>query len=191
MLRAWPISLNIAAHSSGVVPSSSPAPKPGSYLSNWASQRSIASLINASRWTRSRSEAVGGCGGNIAWHTPDDLMPVADLEILRRDLAVYLTTILRIVNAPIYPFDYSAAVDEIRTTIEGYQLAAGDEIDLSSLVADLASLSVEIREWRRDSEARLRRTPADGAERRRVNAVLRQIARTLVPLNYARGRRRR
>ena len=30
--------------------------------------------------------AVGGCGGNIAWHTPDDLMPVADLEILRRDL---------------------------------------------------------------------------------------------------------
>ena len=39
--------------------------------------------------------AVGGCGGNTAWHTPDDLMPVADLEILRRDLAVYLTTIVR------------------------------------------------------------------------------------------------
>ena len=33
--------------------------------------------------------AVGGCGGNTAWHTPDDLMPVADLEILRRDLSVY------------------------------------------------------------------------------------------------------
>ena len=133
--------------------------------------------------------AVGGCGGNIAWHTPDDLMPVADLDILRRDLAVYLTTILRIVNAPIYPFDYSAAVEEIRTAIEGYQLAAGDEIDLSSLVADLASLSVEVGEWRRDSEARLRRAPGDSAERRRVNAVLRQIARTLVPLNFARGER--
>jgi hypothetical protein len=133
--------------------------------------------------------AVGGCGGNIAWHTPDDLMPVADLDILRRDLAVYLTTILRIVNAPIYPFDYSAAVEEIRVAIEGYQLAAGDEIDLSSLVADLASLSVDIGEWRRDSEARLRRAPGDSTERRRVNAVLRQIARTLVPLNYVRGER--
>ena len=47
------------------------------------------------------------------WHTLDDLMPVADLEILRRDLMVYLTTIVRIVNAPLHPFDYAAAVDEI------------------------------------------------------------------------------
>ena len=53
--------------------------------------------------------AVGGCGGNIAWHTPDDLMPVADLEILRRDLSVYLTTIVRLLNAPLHPFDYAEA----------------------------------------------------------------------------------
>jgi hypothetical protein len=133
--------------------------------------------------------AVGGCGGNIAWHTPDDLMPVADLEILRRDLAVYLTTIVRIVNAPVYPFDYAAAVEEVRTTIEQYQKAAGGEVDFSALVADLASLGPEISEWRRESEARVRRAPGDAAERRRINGVLRQIARTLVPLNYARGER--
>src|SRR5262245_63934811 len=64
--------------------------------------------------------AVSGCGGNIAWHTPDDLMPVADLDILRRDLAVYTTTIVRILNAPLHPFDYAAAVDEIRTTVAQY-----------------------------------------------------------------------
>ena len=58
--------------------------------------------------------AVGGCGGNIAWHTPDDLMPVADLEILRRDLTVYLTTIVRILNAPLHPFDYTAPLTEMR-----------------------------------------------------------------------------
>ena len=37
-------------------------------------------------------------------------MPVADLEIMRRDLAVYLTTIVRILNSPLHPFDYAAAV---------------------------------------------------------------------------------
>ena len=76
--------------------------------------------------------AVGGCGGNIAWHTPDDLMPVADLEILRRDLAVYLTTIVRILNAPLHPFDYAAAVDEMREAVAQYQHAAGGEVDFTA-----------------------------------------------------------
>ena len=48
-------------------------------------------------------------------------MPVADLEILRRDLAVYLTTIVRILNAPLHPFDYAAAVDEMRAAVAQYQ----------------------------------------------------------------------
>ena len=39
--------------------------------------------------------AVGGCGGNIAWHTPFDTMEVADPAIIERDLRVYLTSILR------------------------------------------------------------------------------------------------
>ncbi len=81
--------------------------------------------------------AVGGCGGNIAWHTPDDLMPVADLEILRRDLAVYLTTIVRILNAPLHPFDYTAAIDEMRAAVARYHEAAGGEVDFAPLLADL------------------------------------------------------
>ena len=35
--------------------------------------------------------------------------------------AVYLTTIVRIVNAPLYPFDYAAAVDEIAAAVAEYQ----------------------------------------------------------------------
>ena len=57
--------------------------------------------------------AVGGCGGNVAWHTPQDLLDVADLDVLRADLQVYLTTIVRTINAPLYPFDYGSAIDEI------------------------------------------------------------------------------
>lgn len=133
--------------------------------------------------------AVGGCGGNTAWHTPDDLMPVADLEILRRDLAVYLTTIVRIVNAPLHPFDYAAAVEEIRGAVAEYQQAAGGEIDFATILDLLTRLGNDIRDWRIRAEAQIERAPGDAAGRRRLNGVLRRLARLLVPLNYARGER--
>jgi N-acetylated-alpha-linked acidic dipeptidase len=133
--------------------------------------------------------AVGGCGGNIAWHTPDDLMPVADLEILRRDLAVYLTTIVRMLNAPLHPFDYAASADEIRAAVSQYQQAAGAEVDFSAIIDDLSALAGELRTWRGEADTRVGKAGTDTAERRRLNAVLRQIARLLVPLNYARGER--
>lgn len=133
--------------------------------------------------------AVGGCGGNIAWHTPDDLMPVADLEILRRDLAVYLTTIVRLLNAPLYPFDYAAAAEEIRAAVEKYHKAAAGEVDLSPVLDDLAALSADITSWRAEAEERVSEHSTDPSERRKLNAVLRQVARHLVPLNYAKGER--
>jgi hypothetical protein len=139
--------------------------------------------------TRRGYYAVGGCGGNIAWHTPDDLMPVADLEILRRDLAVYATTIVRILNAPLHPFDYAAAVVEIRQAIEQYQRSAGGEVDFTSILDELAALGDELSTWRAEAEARVGKDTADAAERRRLNAALRRVARHLVPLNYARGER--
>jgi hypothetical protein len=133
--------------------------------------------------------AVGGCGGNIAWHTPDDLMPVADLEILRRDLAVYLTTIVRIVNAPLHPFDYAGTVEEIAEAVAAYQRASAGEVDFAALLDDLAALSREIRAWRASADARLGQGSASAADRRQTNATIRQLARLLVPLNYARGER--
>jgi len=133
--------------------------------------------------------AVGGCGGNTAWHTPDDLMPVADLEILRRDLAVYLTTIVRIVNAPLHPFDYTKSAEEMAAAIGQYQQAAAGDVDFGPILGELGRLRDDFRTWRSDAEAHIERAPADGQLRRRLNAVLRRLARLLVPLNYARGER--
>ena len=131
---------------------------------------------------------MGGCGGNTAWHTPDDLMPVADLEILRRDLAVYLTTIIRIVNAPLHPFDYAAAVDEIHAAIAQYQKAGAGEVDFGPDSPGLDGASRRYRSVARDGGGSPGRR-GNTEERRELNAVLRQVARLLVPLNYARGER--
>jgi len=133
--------------------------------------------------------AVGGCGGNTAWHTPRDTMEVADLDILRRDLAVYVTTIVRILNAPLHPFDYTAAVDEIAAAVGGCQEAAKGAFDFGPLLADLARLREALADWRTAAEALVAAHPEDAGLRRRLNATLRRVARVLVPLNYARGER--
>ena len=43
--------------------------------------------------------AVGGCGGNIAWHTEDDTLEIAERENLRRDIQLYATAVWRLANA--------------------------------------------------------------------------------------------
>jgi N-acetylated-alpha-linked acidic dipeptidase len=149
----------------------------------------LLSNIPADERKRRGYYAVGGCGGNIAWHTPDDLMPVADLEILRRDLAIYLTTIVRILNAPLHPFDYCAAAEEIRDVVAQYAAASKGDVDLQPVVDDLDALAADVRRWREQAEADVRDNPGDAEERRRLNAALRQLARHLVSTNYARGER--
>ncbi|MFN2445315.1 MAG: M28 family peptidase [Vicinamibacterales bacterium] len=149
----------------------------------------LLSNIPIAERTRRGYYAVGGCGGNIAWHTPDDLMPIADLEILGRDLAVYLTTIIRILNAPLYPFDYAAAVDEMHDAVTTYQETAGSEVDFGPILSDLRRIRDELRAWRAEAEKLVREDSAGEIGRRSANAALRRIARLLVPLNYARGER--
>ena len=74
---------------------------------------------------------VGGCGANIAWHTENDTLEIADQDILERDIKVYLLAILRTANASILPFDWRATAREFQGTIAEYQVAAGGRFDLS------------------------------------------------------------
>ncbi len=132
---------------------------------------------------------VGGCGGSPVWHTPDDGPAVADLDILRRDVMVYLTTIVRVVNAPLHPFDYVATVDELAAAVDRYRALAGGEVDFEPIVADLRRLRHELVRWRAEAERRVVEEAYDPEVRRALNATLRRVARWLVPLGYARGER--
>ena len=133
--------------------------------------------------------AVGGCGGSPVWHTPEDGPAGADLSILRRDLQIYVTTVARALNAPLHPFDYTAAVLEIGAAVQRYQAAAGNEFDLRGVSQDLGRLRRAISGWRSDAETSVARHPGDHDLRRRLNATQRRLARVLVPLGYARGER--
>ena len=64
---------------------------------------------------------VSGCGGNIAWHTENDTLEIADRDILLTDMKIYLLSALRIANAEVLPFDWGATCDEFLQTIASYR----------------------------------------------------------------------
>ena len=126
--------------------------------------------------------AVGGCGGNIAWHTEHDLMDIADRDNLLRDMKVYAAAVLGVVNAEVLPFDWRATMTEFQATLARYQAAAGDAFDFSPAEAEVAALDAAL--------ARLH----DGVASGRVaagaaNHVMLRLARILIPLNYSREAR--
>jgi hypothetical protein len=130
---------------------------------------------------------VGGCGANIAWHTEDDTMEIADRDNLLRDMRVYATAVFRSLNAPVAPFDYRATVDELNAALDGYQQASGDAFDFSESRAALGYLRTALDGFYGATVGF--GDEADAATLRRANAAQRALGRTLVALGYTRDGR--
>lgn len=122
---------------------------------------------------------VGGCGANIAWHTENDTLEIADRDILLRDIKVYLLAIVRTANAPVLPFDWRATAREFLDTIAAYQGKAGDRFDLSPSKAAAEELLAALEDFH--SRVASEHIPAAAA-----NTVIHDLARILVPINFTR-----
>ena len=123
--------------------------------------------------------AVGGCGGNIAWHTENDTLEIADRDMLLRDIKVYALAVLRNANATILPFDWRATAQEFLATIAGYQERAGDRFDLTP-----SKDAAEAFKGALDSFHEGVASGAVGAAA--ANAAIQDLARILVPINFTR-----
>jgi hypothetical protein len=123
---------------------------------------------------------VGGCGGNIAWHTEDDTMEIADKGVLAKDIALYLEAVLAFANAEVLPFDFRNTVRELSAAVDGYVRAAGIRLNLSPVSKALGGLAGKIDAFHK--------AVAEGNVAPHVaNEAMRELSRALVPLNYARG----
>ncbi len=125
---------------------------------------------------------VGGCGGNIAWHTENDTIEIADRDILLRDMKVYAEMVMSIADAPLLPFDWRAQVEEFAETIAGYQKAAGKAFDFAPAAAATASLAKALDRFHK--AVKRGSVPATAA-----NGAIQRLARILVPINYTTGPR--
>jgi N-acetylated-alpha-linked acidic dipeptidase len=122
---------------------------------------------------------VGGCGGNIAWHTEHDLIDIADKDILLRDIKVYAQAVLGVANAEILPFDWAAATKEFAATVASYQRAAGNAFDFGPARQAISDLDRALRRFGRAVQA-------GKLARDQANAVITGLARILVPINSTR-----
>jgi len=130
---------------------------------------------------------VGGCGGNIAWHTEDDTMEIADADNLLRDLRVYATALIRALNTPLHPFDFRAHVSDILATLARYQEMVGDRFDLGPAIDEANALLSTLDDFYGRAEGMQTQQLGD-PNLMRANAVQRHLARLLIPINFTRER---
>ncbi len=132
--------------------------------------------------------AVGGCGGNIAWHTEDDTMEIADADNLLRDMRVYAVALLRALNSPISPLDYRATVQDLERDVMRYQEAAGSAFDFSPSLQACADLANTLGRYYDEADSLMDRSVEDPTVRQ-INASQRLLARSLVTVGYSRDGR--
>ena len=126
--------------------------------------------------------AVGGCGGNIAWHTENDIMEIADKKNLERDIKVYASSIIELSNCDYLPFNWLASTKEFREVLNNYQKKAGSHFDLTPAIDALDFFEVKLSEFYNTIKEK-------SADTHKANSIIKKLARILIPLNYARNPR--
>ena len=130
--------------------------------------------------------AVGGCGANIAWHTEDDVIDIADRDILLTDIKIYLASVMGVANATVAPFDFRTTVSTLRATLETYATSAQALVDFTPARTALDDLNAALERFAVHARSLETRPVADPVTRR-TNLAIRRLARLLVPVNYTRG----
>ncbi|MBM7662139.1 hypothetical protein JOC85_002946 [Bacillus mesophilus] len=128
---------------------------------------------------------VGGCGGNIQWHSEEDELVIADYKILRNDIKVYITSIIRAVNSTVYPFNYVKTLDEILGTLEAYQAASKGHISLYKEIHEAEHLRSALLDLYQDIEV-LKDQTIRSEKVQIANSKLLQLSRQLIKINYSR-----
>ncbi len=161
-------------------------PRAGDYSFNQLGVTSFFMLLsNIPREERERLGyyEVGGCGGNIKWHTEHDDISVADNENLIRDLKVYVAAIWRMLSEPVLPLDYRRALEELVSAFAKIAGAAADK----KVKFDVSGVRKSLEALRRTLNKFYEAVEAGRIEEADANEAMKRTARALVPLGYAKG----
>ena len=120
---------------------------------------------------------VGGCGGNIAWHTENDTLEIADKDILMTDMKIYALAVLRNANAEILPYDWRAVTQNFADTLQRYQEAAGEHFDFGPAKESVETLQTTLERFCKAVEA-------GTIAKDEANEAILELARGLVPVNF-------
>ncbi len=93
-----------------------------------------------------------------------------------------MTALARVVNAPVLPYDFRETAREMRAGVDQYRMQAGDGFSLAPLYEELDRLD-------RALDRLYAAVPGEDSDADLFNRTLMELARRLVPLNYAFGDR--
>ena len=130
------------------------------------------------------SYPVGGCGGNVEWHTEADTIEVADRENLLRDMRLYAAAVFRAAQLPVHPLDFRRTLDQLSQALAPYWQQLGSLVDLDPVI----KLTAQVRESLEPFYAAAAEIGSVVSARPYNDALLR-IGRELVPVLYTRAGR--
>lgn len=126
--------------------------------------------------------AVGGCGANIQWHTEADTLDIADRDILLRDMRMYAASVLRTLDAPLYPFDWTKTTTEFRRTLDACRAATGEAFNFAASYEALDALDAALQRFYAQAP---QGDDAASPEAQKFNFVQRRLGRLLIPVNFS------
>jgi len=134
-----------------------------------------------------KGKTTGGGAGGWWWHTLQDTIDKGDKELLSLSMKVNMTTVLRLCNAPILPFNFEPLADDFITTLEELQEARGGDFDLSSAIEKAEVMKQEARNLESHLERIMLTYDAYPEEEqkkalRRIDRSLLRIVRILMPV---------
>jgi hypothetical protein len=126
-----------------------------------------------------RDANVGGSGGAWWWHSEHETVDKADMEILSQDTRLYITILLRLVNADVLPFNFTHSAQDFLDALREYAEEAGEFLQFDELTGKAQALQ--------NSVAGLHQGANDlegAAATARVNRLYLRLARWLNPVLY-------
>lgn len=117
------------------------------------------------------------------WHTPEDTLDKLDPAHLVRDAQIYVLATQRVLEDPVLPLDYRAAVAEAKAMLTAYSGEAQGRFDLTPVTGLLEELGVAVEKLER--RIRAKTLPPGAAEL--ANFCLMALGRELIPINYCRS----
>lgn len=124
------------------------------------------------------SKKTGGLGW--WWHTEADTFDKIDSENLLRDTKIYAAVVTRFCCDDIIPLSPLNAVNEMKNHMRFWQDESGDRFDLGGTIHRLEILAEKIRDFVDASEI----CPQTEKNKILVNTTIKELERTLVPINY-------
>jgi len=130
-------------------------------------------------------KAVGGCGGGWWWHTAEDTLDKADVEVLRGDTALYAAIAARLTSDPVLPYEFVTVAADFTGRVDEIAAEMGDAADRFDL-GPVRQAATHFAEQAAQLDAVRGQiiTAGDAASRQAINAGLLHIARIVNPALY-------